>query len=423
MFRVIFFRESISLTKFFYPFVVFLSVLVSCTHKPDVHTPDDLVMHFPIYSKVSSNVFLATSSSADGKYDFGRLSMIKLDAISSGISPQKGSGILNQEQEISSVLIPKESGPLEVSSDGSLLMFTLVKDQAIVFMPFNEKLDCKKDEIASKCQNVVTHSVSIHEPSSIASLTSGGQNFAIAGSLSESQIEIVSFNGSVAKTEQKHELSQILETIKKNKQTAFSIRQIKIDNNSPTLDTFILLEEQKVLGFEHRVAKNTYLIKAKWDVLINQTSLKNSDVDIWDLRSEMGVNQAVDFVIDNASNQLILLASRPEILFKINLANKDLLKQTNVCKGASMLAFDKVNNQLYVPCFYDDTVIKIAQNTFLTTAISARIPGGPLFISVDSKRNLVLVSSFNQGVVEVLGSQLEPYGYLFNKAPKNRVGS
>lgn len=411
------------MTKFFYPFVVFISLLVSCTHKPDVHTPDELVMHFPIYSKVSSNVFLATSSSADGKYDFGRLSLMKLDAISSGISAQKGSGILNQEQEVSSVLIPKESGPLEVSSDGSLLMFTLVKDQAIVFLPFNEKLDCKKNELVSQCPNVVTHSVSIHEPSSIASVTSGGQNFVIAGSLSEPQIEIVSFNGSVAKTEQIHELSKILEKTKKKKEIAFSIRQINVDHNSLALDTFILLEEQKVLGSEYRVARNTYIIKAKWDVLINQTSLKKSDVEIWDLRSEMGINQAVDFVIDSAKNELVLLASRPEMLVKINLANKGVLNETNICKGASMLALDEVNNQLYVPCFYDDTVIKIAQDTFLTTAISARIPGGPLFISVDSKRNLVLVSSFNQGVVEVLGSQLEPYGYLFKKAPKNRVGS
>jgi hypothetical protein len=107
---------------------------LACTSRPEMRLPPEQVMHYPFTMALNNQTLMVSATSADGKYDFGRLVTINTDSIKRAIDNHDNSNPIDWKAIVTgNVLIPKWAGEISFSSD--FLVFSDAENQEIISLP------------------------------------------------------------------------------------------------------------------------------------------------------------------------------------------------------------------------------------------------------------------------------------------------
>lgn len=137
----------------------------------------------------------------------------------------------------------------------------------------------------------------------------------------------------------------------------------------------------------------------------------------------LGVASAHDFYLDEAQNHLYLLGRIPESLYKIDLARKTLLNKSPVCTEATKMAVSQIKDSLVIPCFKDNRVSLYTLSSLTLSNVTPVIGRGPSYCVIDEPHGLVYCTFTVEGIMVIFDDRLNYQGYIFNKAPRNQMGS
>lgn len=404
-------------------------LLVGCTSQPDARTAQPWVMHFPLNMTIDQDRLLVSSTSADGKYDHGRLVLIDLVEVKNQLDAKAQTSPFSFAKVAkSSKIIPKGAGNLTVTSSHDTLLFASRDDAQILVSSLTDKLPCSdNDEPLSQCPGVATQTCAFDEPSEVAVLAQVGTKVTyVASSFNSDDIAVYSGEMSGA-TPQKTLVAQYhaatwatLAGVTSKKKVVFVTKKIR---TSPLGDTiYLVVEKHREYRLEEKRPQGAYLLKIKAADLVSGKTLVASDLTLWDLQEKFSISGVHDFFVDEATQTATILASKPELIVQVDLSKKLLLGRASVCRGASMMASSPGSNFLAVPCFLDNLVTTFDKTTLALDRVT-QLNEGPAYAVIDEKRGLIFVTTYLDGRVVVLNQNLELQGYIFNKAPRNQVGS
>jgi hypothetical protein len=415
-------------------FLVVLSccLVSACTSKPESRMPEEKVIHFPSSLALSPDgkTLVIGSSAADGKYDFGRLISVATKSIKTALDGADTKEPIDWSKVVATnLLIPQEIGELNYSD--RFLTFASFENNLLMALPVTAgALNCNGPEKgAQSCPGASTLAMSEHDPFAIKSMQVGATDESLLVSyLSSDRIDMVKINsGAMMNTKSFNALDWL--TVKlpdksfKNRRVITKKIHISFKNDLARSKAYFLLEEHPKKNQTITRAKASYLVAILVKDLVAQAPIVDSMIELWDFFDQFSIASVQDLFIDDGQSHIYLLARIPESLFKINLNTKELMDVNVVCTGARSMVVSTAKDSLIVPCFAENRVALYTLSPFRLKQSSGFVGRGPSACVVDEAHALVYCTFSKDGTLVIFDDKLSYRGYIFPKAPNNRIGS
>lgn len=408
-----------------------LAGLVSCTSKLDERIPSQNTMHFPLMMAKNNKYLAVTSTSSDGKYDFGRLVILDTDKISQITRSQEPKFPMVWEKVVlNNLLIPKDVSGISFT-DNSLTFADRENNELLSLPVARHNISCNApDKRAEQCHGARLLKLSDYDPFSISTISEQpSSELILASYLSSDRIDMIETKKNTADPISIRKSFKVKDWVnskihrEKNDQRRYITKKIYITNKSDQSRSkaYFLVEQHLNKASLYSNPKASFLISIKVTDLINQATIDKSTIELSDLREQFGIAGSQDLYVDETTEQAYILAKTPEILVKIDLSTNSLIESVMVCRGATSMTVG--SNNLWVPCIEDDRIAMYARSPLDIITSSRIVARGPAFIVYDEPNHLLYCSFTYDGIVGVFNDQLEYLGHIFDKAPSNSLGS
>lgn len=166
-------------------------------------------------------------------------------------------------------------------------------------------------------------------------------------------------------------------------------------------------------------SQRSYLLSIDSKNILSDHNITNDMISLIDLTDKYGIVAAKEVIIEEAKQKIYILAQIPESLYMINLITENLNKTAITCRGAMSLT--KGNDVMVLPCFTDNMIAMYSLDVdMMATSSYAREPSSCV---IDDKHKLIFCTISGDGILAIYDHKLKRLGYVFNKAPLNRLGS
>lgn len=387
-------------------------VLIACTTMPDKPAPPTEVMPYPFYLALKGNQLLVNAVNSDDRYSNGRLVSISTDALQQSLNGPGNKTPINFSSVVSSNrLIPSGVGPLMVSQDQ--LVFYEAKNVSYS-LPFpDSKLACDNPSSSiTACSSARSIYLSHENPNSIALLDN---NFTLISYGLKEIVDIVSLK------ESKIIKSLHLESWLKNKgikipkDEKIIVKKIAVPNPNPNNMVYFVLERRAESQIYNHAVFGAYLLRVSIKDILEK-DITDSDVTLWNLKSDLSILSMHDFVIDETQKIAYILAQSPETLFKLDLSKNALIETAVMPSEPTMLAASFKENRVVIPSFNENRIIMMTLSPLRILKVSEFHGQGPAYAVIDEVKKLIYVSYFNEGTVAIFDLQLKFLGSLFEPA-------
>lgn len=411
--------------------VLVVCTFLACTSQPTARIPEEKVMHFPNAMALYGDSLLVASSVADGKYDFGRLVHIDTKAIKTIVDGGGEKEPIDWTAVVKdNFLVPQDIGQINYGT-ASIALTSLENNQFIAISSTFSDLQCKDPYKEIKdCQKVRVLNLPANDPFAVMNLAGQpGEEYFLVSYLSSDRLDVVELKKDFSDIQIKKSFYSLDWLTKKLPQKTFKKRrliakkiQVSFKNDLSRSKAYVLIEEHPEKSKNVFRPKATYLVALKVADLLSDNPIAEGMVDVWDFNESFAIASAQDMHIDDALGHLYLLGRIPEGLFKIDLATKALMEKSVVCTGARSMAVSSSNRTLIVPCYVDNHIALYSQNP-LSLVTTHRGGRNPAYCVSDDAHGLIYCTYNQDGTMVIYDEKLNYRGYLFNKAPENRIGS
>jgi hypothetical protein len=413
--------------------VIFSTSFIACISKREARIPNEKVMHYPFTMAQNSKFLVVSASSADQKYDFGRLVTLDTEVIRDLIDNGESIEPMSWDKVIvSNVLISQDAG--EISFTDNFIAFANRENSRLVALPVNGGFSACNfiNNSAETCPGANVLQLLPDNPFSLANIYQTDQKEMLAISyLSSDQIDIVEIKKAPTKGVMNiissHKALDWLKAkldrnVIKNKNAI--VRKIYI-NKTSDLDSkaYFLIELYRQKDSLNIKPKGAFIFAVTVGDLLSGNVIPDTKIEFWNLLDRYSIASALDLFIDKDLNEAYILGHIPEILVKIDLKNDFLMKTSALCTGATSMAIDKEQDLLVVPCFQDDRVAAYTMSSMVLKTTSDVIGRGPAYVVIDKAAKLIYCTFSDDGTLVVFNNNLKYLGHIFDKAPSNRTGS
>lgn len=408
-------------------------LLSACTSKPDSKQPQEQVMHFPFSLALSADgeTLAVNSGASDSGYDVGRLVTMATKSIKNALDGTAKKEPIDWDLVVkTNVHIPQDSG--EISFTKSFMSFASRETSQLIAMPTASVVSCHgPHKPATDCPGAMSLVLNDYDPYALTSIQETPTHEALLVShLSAPVIDMVNIDKAMA-TMKVAKTFNVLDWLKiKLPHRTFKHRRlitkkigVSFRNDLTRSKAYFLLEEHPQRTEAATRAKASYLVAITVSDLVAQEPITDAKLELWNLDELFSIASAQDLYIDEVSNHAYVLARIPESLFKINLTTSELIDVGIVCTGAGSMAVSKDTNALVVPCMSDNRVAMYSLAPLRLTTVSAIVGRGPAMCAIDKAHNLIYCTYNNDGTLVIFDDTLTYRGYVFPKAPLNRMGS
>lgn len=415
-------------------FLGMLLTLSACSIREE-RFPSEQVMHYPYSLSLLGDTLMVSATSTDGKYDHGRLLSLNTDKIKNELNGTKKDPLPWGLVVETNVLSPIDTGKIVMTENA--VTFTERQRGSLLALPMGAlgPLCNDKNLRAEKCPNAATLNFFTDDAEQdtfglMAIKTSKDEDTFLVTYLSSARIDIVSLNKQQSKLSLKKVRNfsglELLKTRLADKNLAKRRAVTKAMSisfiNTPDAKAYFLFELHQENNLLLKSPKVIYLASIGIKDLEDE-KFSNATVEVMDLKEKFNIIGARDLYIDQAKNQLLLLATNPAGLFRIDLAKKSLITTNPVCSNADSMAVNPNLGLIVIPCMKDNRLQSYSfENLKLlnTSDFDGRFPASAL---IDEKHRLIYSSFFLDGIVGIFDLNLNFLGHLFNRAPLERLGS
>ncbi len=413
--------------------LTFWLLLHACGSAPDVIIPPTNTLHFPSFSTIHNGKYYVAGANADGKYGFGRLIGMSIAEIHKEITAGNHEPVPFATIE-SNVLVPSNTSQILIQDN--LLVMASRGSGKIYAQPLNVDgtLRCNKsDETFESCDLSSSLDTNQSDPFSLVFINKIlNKSYFALSFLGSDALQVYSYDHTINKKGalSLHKSFKITPLITENMHPddmkGFSFFSRKLFHGATGL--FILAEGKfQASETKKRPGKGvsytpSFVLNIKTADL-DKAKLEKADCTVLAL-TDFSIEATRDIYFDEGKSELYVMSSMPQMLSKIDWNTKKLLLSNPVCLGATSFSVDSVGKRMFVPCFSDNRVASFSLDNLALKNVTSELGRGPTYASFDALNNRLFVSFFLDGTVIILNADdLKYQGYLFNKAPKNRVGS
>lgn len=397
---------------------IVVMVISACTSKPEIKMPEASTMHYPAQLSLSpeQDTLLVASRNVDGQYDAARMlgiSILDINKSLTGDDPKEPIAFAKVVK--ANVMIPSDIGGL-----------VMTKQHIALVSRSNNKLINLARPLCDKPQNYIDacpnqYSLDLDDdPYAIAPIN---DDYMMVSYLMSSKVNII-------KQDQGLKLIKTLDLwpwLKDKKpQHKFDKKIIGVNhlfisniNDPDKSKIYIIINEMDKHATSSIYSQHSYLLSIDSKHVLSPNAITNDMISLSDLTDKYGIVAAKEMIIDEARNQAYILAQVPETLYMIDLASDHLNKTAITCHGAMSLT--KGNDVMILPCFTDNMITMYSLDLdMLATSSYAREPSSCV---IDDKHKLIFCTISGDGILAIYDHKLKRLGYVFNKAPLNRLGS
>jgi hypothetical protein len=396
------------MTKFFLAFL--LVIISACTSKPDLRMPPADVLLYPYSMAQNGPVLAIASTSAGQKYHWGRLVTINTGALQKMIDA--GQKNIEYKKLINTnVLIPQDAGDISFSK---FLTLASRENNQLINLDDNAIANCNKPDVEAKdCPHVQTLNLRDNDPFSLKAIRSlFNQEFLLVTYLTSDLVDVVDIRPDSMKIHKSFNAYDLLakkmdQKKIKNYRAICRKTAVSFKNDPSKARAYFLFEQHPKKTTTLSRVKASFLLSIKVDDLLHAATITDSMVDIWNLSESFAMAAGVqDLFVDDNNNQIYILA-RDNLLYKIDLPEKKLIRTAPVCMGASSMAVSTAKNMMVVPCFKDNQIAQYSLSSFSLQNTSPIYGRGPGYVVIDETRNLIYCTYFLGGFVAVLDDRLD----------------
>jgi hypothetical protein len=401
--------------KYFWALCPTLVFLFGCTSKPLERIPSEKTLHFPFTMAMAGSYIIAGSSSADNKDSFGRMILLDSDAVKAQLAQ---SSQLDWNTVVKANALIKRDLSEIVVAGGDNIFFATREANDLHGLKINQSngFGCASiDSQVSDCHNASHYSLDKQDPFSMLTFTKSGQTYLLISYLTSDDLDLLQFDTTqsppvfkklksfYARDFVKEPLGQYLAS-----DDHLITRKLFMDKANDG-SIFMLLEHYENNKKASESSIGAYLVElSSGDLLAAKTKPAST---FYDLKTQFALYAAHDFFVDTNKNAYVL-GRVPEILFKIDLAKKSLIKRTAVCAEASMMAYSSTENLIVVPCFQDNRVTAYTASELKLLRNVGPFARGPVFALIDDVRKLIYVSLNLSDTIGIFDLKLNVKGFL-----------
>jgi hypothetical protein len=408
-------------------FLVVVLGIISCTSTPNERTPPDGVMHYPHTMALFDHYLAVSSTDADGKYDSGRLVVLDTNAIKAAIDGGGSKEPIPWGHVVkSNLLIPPQVG--DISYSDYSLVFSSLQSSVLLSLPITDGIvKCNSPfNQAALCPDARSLKLVDYDPWSLLRIAeNANEDFIIASYLSSDRIDVIKLDKTAGTGLTYLKSFKTLDWISRKvdakiiKNQRLVTRKLLLPSKGGSKVYFLIEQHPQKIQTDER-PKHSYIVAVKVSDLMAETTISN--LDLWDLSEIAQITGVRDFFVDESVNLAFVLGSLPEALYKLDLNQKAMIETSPVCVKASSMAVNSTWGLIFIPCFDDNKVVSYSTTT-LNLKSSSRTGRGPGFCVTDERNRLVYCTLYVDGILVIFDEQLAIRGYVFDKAPTNRMGS
>lgn len=389
---------------------------MACTSEPKLMMPGSQLMPFPTLLNLANEQLIVFGTNADERYGFGKMATIDTRALGTELAAKKLDEPLNYSRLVKSeILIPSFAAASTVNQD---LFFIAKANGSLNVMPLTNQglFSCRFEQKSLKdCPQAKAIKLPDYDP-----LTFFIEDQHILFSYWDSSyVDVALYQNGNLSWQNKIDLAQL---ISKKFNLSLSQHEIviakKIVKDAKNNIIYFLAERRvrpKISA--QRIPNGVFLLGINVADLYRE-KIEDAHDSSLNLGQSFNIVGADDFAFGDMG-QVLVLASKPAAIFKINMANNTLIESSTVCRMAANMSVSLTNNQIVLPCFQEN---KLASFTITPLApdISSGIYGqAPAFTLIDESKNYVYASYFVDGRVLVFDLKLNYLGHVFKKTPLN----